>query len=364
MNRTPLFVQGILTGVLAVAGPVWAGTLYEATDLGGILTPGGLTHLNDQGHLAGYLGGIAALWTPQEGLLLLGTFGGAHSRATALNNMGTVVGVSQTPDGHTHGFIWSAGQGMQDIGDGVYPSAVNDAGSVLGEDTAGTFVRAADGTEQRIVVPVDSLWIGAIGLDRGGRVGGNVGVCIDTDPVEGCLASVAHPFIWSAGEGVIDLGEGTQGYGVLAINEDGVLLGVYTPQGSGTRRVFVATRSNGLVDLGAWNGPGDPRAINQLLEIAGAYSVGGANLRPVLWEAPGFSYLDERLVNPIASGLGFGYAYAINNRGQVLTSNRSTDYLLSPVPSARDSGGSSFGFTDLTLLSFIVWLRRAQWSRH
>src|ERR1700744_3515754 len=63
----------------------------------------------------------------------LGTLGGAKSCAYAVNNVGQVVGESDTPTRATHAFQWQNGK-MNDLG--VYPDAFQDYPKFL---TASTF---------------------------------------------------------------------------------------------------------------------------------------------------------------------------------------------------------------------------------
>jgi probable HAF family extracellular repeat protein len=66
----------------------------------------------------------------------LGTLGGTFSRATAVNNLGQVVGTSETASGEEHAFSWTAAGGMVDLstlgGQSCYVYAVNDLGQVVG----------------------------------------------------------------------------------------------------------------------------------------------------------------------------------------------------------------------------------------
>ena len=66
----------------------------------------------------------------------LGTLGGTSSRATAVNDLGQVVGWGDTASGEPHAFSWTAAGGMVDLGTlgGNYSTAaaVNDLGQVVG----------------------------------------------------------------------------------------------------------------------------------------------------------------------------------------------------------------------------------------
>jgi probable HAF family extracellular repeat protein len=64
----------------------------------------------------------AFLWTAADGMQDLGTLGGCCSSAAAVSG-GNVVGESLTSAGSTHAFLWTAAGGMQDLGTLAGPSA-------------------------------------------------------------------------------------------------------------------------------------------------------------------------------------------------------------------------------------------------
>lgn len=72
-------------------------------------------------------------------LVDLGTFGGTETRASAINNLGQVVGSSQNASATWRAFIWDDVSGMQDMGnlyghDGqeTYATDINDNGQATG----------------------------------------------------------------------------------------------------------------------------------------------------------------------------------------------------------------------------------------
>ena len=71
----------------------------------------------------------------------LGALGGDSSDARAINEGGQVVGQSDTVDGETHAFLWKADTGMQDLdnpyGYNSWATAVNDLGQVVGSLNTG-----------------------------------------------------------------------------------------------------------------------------------------------------------------------------------------------------------------------------------
>ncbi len=93
------------------------GVLWKS---GGGVTQLPLTHaaeINMWGVVAGYNGTMAATWNTQTNTYTaLGTLGGGLSKGYAINNMGRVVGYSETTSGQWHAFIWVPNQGMTNLG--------------------------------------------------------------------------------------------------------------------------------------------------------------------------------------------------------------------------------------------------------
>jgi probable HAF family extracellular repeat protein len=80
-------------------------------------------------------------------MLDLGTLGGAFSQPFALNDRGQVVGVSSTPTGESHAFLWQKGQMIElgVAGEASLAYRINERGQVLGS------VQHADGTSGAVV---------------------------------------------------------------------------------------------------------------------------------------------------------------------------------------------------------------------
>jgi probable HAF family extracellular repeat protein len=61
----------------------------------------------------------------------LGTLGGLHSEARAINDAGLVVGQAMRPDNKWCAFLYD-GKGMQDLGTGPEAWAINSSGQIVG----------------------------------------------------------------------------------------------------------------------------------------------------------------------------------------------------------------------------------------
>jgi len=225
--------------------------------------------------------------------------GGASSIARGMNDRGEVVGQSTRPRVNpdvpfygpvTHAFRWTASLGMEDLGtlDGLNATIaydINNSGQVVGR---------AYSVDQDHYPPIDPeyhskafLWTPGQGMqDIGGLSGGfsiahainDVGTVVGRSWVERPRSIVYHAFRWTAAAGMQDLGafalssDSSVAYG---INNSGQIVGS-SKVGIGfdladytVTNAFIWTASEGLENLTPTTGIGTARAINDRQQVVG-----------------------------------------------------------------------------------------------
>lgn len=128
-------------------GLIDLGTLYDVprSEAWGINKKGQIVGHSDTNIMAPY--GVvyqhAFLWTAKDGMVDIGTLGG-DSFAVDINKNGKVVGYARTESGDMHGFLWTEEDGMTDITDphsvhgGLNSWEINDSGQVIGRLIVGS----------------------------------------------------------------------------------------------------------------------------------------------------------------------------------------------------------------------------------
>jgi probable HAF family extracellular repeat protein len=271
----------------------------------------------------------------------LGTFGGNHSFASAINNRGQIVGfaLNNIPDPYslfdfgiggftkgtqTRAFLWQGG-GMQDLGTLGGPDAwaafVNERGQVAGYSYTNSNANLTTG------VPTADpfLWTKSAGLIDLGTLGGTFGVPVGLNNRGQVIGQSylggdqnSDPFLWD-GKGLIDMFTTGIGGNLLfanSINDAGEVLGAAAFQ---NHPFDAAIWHNGFVtDLG--NLPGDcfsqAFVMNSHRQIAGnSASCDGNTIRAVLWEDG--KVFDLNMLIPSNSDLLLVEANAINDSGEI-----------------------------------------------
>jgi probable HAF family extracellular repeat protein len=222
----------------------------------------------------------AVLWK-NGGIKDLGTLGGKHSQATAINDRGQVIGwaLNAIPDSFSglgteqRAFLWQDGV-MRDLGD------------LGGPDALAVFVN-----------------------DRGQIAGASL---TNSTPNPVTAFPTAHPFLWENGR-MIDLGSlgGTLGF-PNALNNRGQVIGTMTLPGDLIQDIFLWDRGK-LTDLTAQSGGTivTANAINDAGEVVGTECLPNGLCSAYVWRKGVTTNLGT------LPGDCFSQAFVINSRDQV-----------------------------------------------
>lgn len=182
--------------------------------------------VNVLGHVVGTSGGHAFYWTPEDDLIDLGTLlGGSYSFARDINDLNQVVGASDVAVGR-HAFLWTAADGMIDLGTlsgGLYSDAyaINNRGQVVGYSSTPSGGRAFrwDANNGMVELPgLPGLFSSyARDINDAGNIVGSI-----------YAPGSQHAILWTAQGEMFDLGTlpGHARSQATAINRQGVIVGV------------------------------------------------------------------------------------------------------------------------------------------
>lgn len=250
-------------------------------DLGTLGGPGAVAvDLNEHGQVAG-TSGVSAdgsvvhpyRWSRATGMVDLGAAGQSNAVVLGINERGQVFGRASFAGGdfpQTHGFFWSPQTGMLDIGalgELSDPTAMNDAGTIVGYGGTGFFSHRAfrwtraTGIEDMGSLPHEFTW--ATDVNQAGLVTGATPFVAGSPP---------HPFLWTPGRGLLDLGVGTAARGAgTEVNEHGMVIG-YLFRDFLLSHGFIWTRETGLIEIGAGSDTLDTSTndVNNKGQVVGA----------------------------------------------------------------------------------------------
>jgi probable HAF family extracellular repeat protein len=239
----------------------------------------------------------------------LGTLGGDYSEARGINDLGSVVGVSNTATGDYRGFLWKSGK-MTNLGtlDG-HPTDANDInnhGKIVGGADGIPFIWG-NGVFKRLALPTNGTFCEVFDINDTSRA---VGQCT--------VSGTAKVILW---DGNLVRGIGTLGGKLTSpggLNKQGSIVGIGWTS-SGETHPFL-WKSGTMIDLTTQGAPNfGPSAINSQYQIAGSYAT-GSQIVGVVWQSGRYvtfggqvgvdSYADDMnesavVVGHVAGGLGF-----------------------------------------------------------
>ncbi|MFZ6757988.1 hypothetical protein ACO0K9_12335 [Undibacterium sp. Ji50W] len=259
-------VAGAVTSADASSIDVGLFVGQTSTDLGGM--GGGTSNIvfaiNNSTQIVGYsilanTDERAFVATP-NGIVNLGTLGGRFSRAVAINASGMITGKSTNASNQIRCFV-SYGSGMSNIGSlfttgTCIPSAINDAGQIVGSAYNGTTTHAFlyDGYQFHDLGTLGGKTSYGNGINQLGQVVGQAQTANgDT-----------RAFLYSAGQ-MTNLGSPRATGGAssaYAINASGQAIGYYTVPSDSTRRPILFSNGS-IIDLNT--------VLPALTEVDGTY---------------------------------------------------------------------------------------------
>jgi len=239
----------------------------------------------------------ALLWDPGHGITDLGTLGGKWSCAYSLNDLGQVVGMSDTANDQLHASLWEGG-------------VMNDLGGL------------------------DDNFSLAHGINKSGQVVGTIFKSADVG------VGTAKAFLWTRSSGMTDLGTlGGIDSRASAINDKGEVVGT-SKTVQGYNRAFIWHPDSGMIDLGTLGGrDSSATSINSAGQVVGWSEITWGDTRQkhaFLWEHGNMIDLSSLPDVKAAGWSKLTEAVDINDQGQIVgfgvREGKGRVFLLTPEP--------------------------------
>ena len=227
----------------------------------------GAAGINNRGSVAGWSGTsmpayYAFLWSKKTGMEDLGTLPVTpgyesvfSSWANGLNDRDFVVGGSWYDAERNHAFLWTRGDGMEDLG---VPAGFVGSSDAYGINASGLVVGTASEGVVEGAAPHAFLWTRLAGMTLlenlpGGLYSFARGIN-NLDQVVGEAAGsgsdeCTHAVLWGRTGNVVDLGV----WNAAAVNDEAVVVGSL-PTNAGSDHAAYWTRRKGIQDLGTLPG--------------------------------------------------------------------------------------------------------------